>query len=58
MTIKKVVKKVVASVKKVISKPVVEVAKVEVKLLGCYNCDNSGKQCSVCTPVFEDTFGK
>ena len=58
MSVKKVVKKVVASVKKVISKPVVEIAKVEVKENVCSNCENSGKQCSVCTPVFEDTFGK
>ena len=24
----------------------------------CENCNGSGKQCSVCTPVFVDTFGK
>jgi hypothetical protein len=23
----------------------------------CDNCDDSGRQCSVCTPIFVDTFG-
>ena len=55
MAVKKVVKEVVDKVKKVIT-PKIETVKTEVKLEGCLNCGNSGVQCSVCTPAFEDTF--
>ena len=35
-----------------------EEVKVEVKNEVCPNCNNSGSQCSTCSPVFKDTFGE
>ena len=57
-----VIKNAVASVKKAVTKKVIEkvevVATVEVKNEVCPNCNNSGSQCSTCSPVFRDTFGE
>ena len=53
-----IIKKAVASVKKAVAKKVPEIAKVEVKNEVCPNCNNSGSQCSTCSPVFKDTFGE
>lgn len=39
----------------VVVEPVV--AEVVVAKKSCDNCNDSSKQCSVCTPVFVDTFG-
>lgn len=43
-------------IEKVTKKKVV-VKKAEVEEVTCSNCDGS-TQCSVCTPVFRDTFGE
>lgn len=57
MTVKKVVRKVVDKVKSIVT-PKVVVVKTEVQKTVCSNCNDSGRHCSVCTPVFHDTFGK
>lgn len=55
MTVKKVVDKVksVVTPKEVTPK----VVKTETKPK-CHNCSSRGEQCYICTPIFEDTFGK
>jgi len=51
-----VAKKVVDLVK---GKKEVKVVKAkQVEEVACSNCDNSGAQCSTCSPVFRDTFGE
>ena len=59
MTVKKAVKKVVDKVKSVVTPKEVtpKVVKTETTPK-CHNCSSHGEQCYICTPVFEDTFGK
>lgn len=59
MTVKKAVKKVVDKVKSVVTPKEVtpKVVKTETKPK-CHNCSSRGEQCCICTPIFEDTFGK
>lgn len=54
MSVKKAVKKVVEKVKEAVAPKVVK-AEV-VKTSSCTNCSSKGEQCSVCTPIFVDTF--
>lgn len=54
MSVKKAVKKVVDTVKKVATPKVVKTEVVE--KTACSNCTGKGEQCSVCTPIFVDTF--
>ena len=51
-------KKIVEAIIEAVSPKKVVVEKVEVKETDCSNCDNSGSQCSSCTPAFKDTFGE
>ena len=55
MAVKKAVKKVVVKIKEAIT-PEVKVVKSSAKKEECANCTSQGEQCSVCSPVFEDTF--
>lgn len=55
MSVKKAVKKVVDKVKGVVT-PKVAVVKTEQVKSQCANCSSQGEQCSVCTPIFTDTF--
>lgn len=48
-----IVKKVVQAIK---GKP--EIKKEVQEESKCNNCEGSGAQCSSCTPIFSDTFGK
>ena len=54
MSVKKAVKKVVDTVKKAVAPKVVKTETV--KTVTCSNCTGKGEQCSVCTPIFVDTF--
>lgn len=50
------VKKVVDAIKKAVT-PKIVLVKEEVRVSDvCPNCENSGLQCAVCSPVFSDTF--
>lgn len=51
------VKTVIDKIKEVI-KPKVVVVKVEETKTICSNCEDSGLQCHLCSPVFSDTFGE
>lgn len=55
MSVKKAVKKVVEKVKETV-KPKVVKAVVSTEKVVCTNCSSKGEQCSVCTPIFTDTF--
>lgn len=52
-----IAKRVVDKVKEVVKPKTVKVNKVEEVKITCSNCDGS-TQCSVCSPVFRDTFGE
>lgn len=59
MSVKKVVKKIKEAFlppKGTGREPKLEVLKTNSKEVVCSNCNRSGKDCSVCTPVFVDTF--
>lgn len=51
-------KKIVEAIIEAVSPKKIVVEKAEAKEASCSNCDNSGVQCSTCTPAFRDTFGE